>query len=109
MINTSQGTAEPLLGFDVNLTHNFVHLLTGLLGLGAAAAGAALSLTYALVLGVVYILVGIWGMLDSDPLGLFAHINPADNVLHFAIGALGLAAFAASRAVRTDTSTRSRR
>ena len=32
-LTTDQDTVESLLGFDVNLTHNLVHLATGVLGL----------------------------------------------------------------------------
>ena len=94
---TSQAHAQPLLGFDVNLTHNIVHLATGALGLVAGFALLSLARTYALVLGIVYLVVAIWGFADADPLGLFVHINPADNVLHVAIGVIGLVAATTTR------------
>lgn len=96
-LTTSQSNVESLMGFDVNLTHNIVHLATGLLGLAAGWGGMLAARTYAIVLGVVYTLVGIWGFMDSDPLGLFGNINQADNVLHLVIGIAGIAAYAMSK------------
>lgn len=103
IVDVSMETAKPLLGFDVNTFHNIVHLLTGVLGLVAGFALLTWARMYALVLGVVYLLVGIWGMVNSDPLGLFANINPADNVLHLLIGVIGLAAWAMSKSAATTT------
>ena len=42
----------------VNGWHNIVHLVTGLLGLAAVGYAAR---AYALVLGLVYVVVAIWG------------------------------------------------
>lgn len=100
VITTDQDTVDQLLGFDVNLTHNLVHLATGVLGLVAGFSMLMYARTYAIVLGVVYTALGIWGLTAGDgfdPFGLFGNIDMADNVLHLAIGVLGLGAFAASR------------
>ena len=105
--NTDQDTVRSLMGFDVNLTHNIVHLITGVLGLVAGFALLTWSRAYALVLGVVYAVLGIWGLLASgtfDPFNLFVLINPADNWLHLAIGVIGLVAFAMSKTVVTEES-----
>lgn len=99
-VTTSQDAVEPLLGFDVNLTHNFVHLATGLLGLVAGFTAVLSARLYALVLGIVYTVLGIWGMTaggDFDPFDVFVRINVADHVLHLAIGIAGLAAYVLSR------------
>lgn len=100
LVNSNQDTAEPLLGFDVNLTHNFVHLLTGIFGLVAGFSNRSLARTYAIVLGVVYTVLGVWGLAaggNFDPFDLFVRINMADHVLHLAIGLLGIGAWVASR------------
>jgi hypothetical protein len=102
MLTTSQNNADSLLGLDVNLTHNLVHLITGILGLAAGFSMIVYARSYALVLGVVYTALGVWGLFTSgtfDPFGLFVRINTADNFLHLAIGIVGLAAYAASRSV----------
>ena len=82
---------------DVNGWHNVVHLATGALGLVAAASLAA-SRLYALGLGVVYLVVGVWGFAVGDG-GVIAGlipINTADTILHLAIGAIGVGAGLAS-------------
>jgi hypothetical protein len=82
---------------DVNGWHNVVHILTGALGLLAYSAGAYASRTYALGLGIVYIVVAIWGFIvgDGDSILSIIPVNTEDNVLHALLGVLGLgAAFA---------------
>src|SRR5687767_5468645 len=46
---------------DVNGWHNVVHIVTGVLGLAAFRAGAHSARTYAMALGVVYLVVAAWG------------------------------------------------
>ncbi len=106
VINTDQDTVKSLLGFDVNLTHNLVHLATGVLGLVAGFSMLVYARTYALVLGIVYAVLGIWGLSVGDgfdPFGLLGSVNMADHFLHLAIGALGIGAYVASRAPRHET------
>jgi hypothetical protein len=103
--NTDQDVTKELLGFDVNLTHNLVHLATGVLGLIAGFTAIVYARTYALVLGIVYAALGIWGLVaggDLDPFGIFVNINMADHVLHLLIGVLGLGAWFASRATTVE-------
>jgi uncharacterized membrane protein YphA (DoxX/SURF4 family) len=75
----------------VNGWHNVVHLATGLLGLAAVGYAAR---TYALGLGVVYLIVAIWGFIigSGDSILSIIPVNSADNVLHLLLGVLGLAA-----------------
>jgi len=92
-------TTEAVLGvLDVNGWHNVVHLVTGLLGLAAAGYAAR---TYALGLGLVYVVVAIWGFAEtSNGFGVildFLPVNTEDNILHLVLGLTGLAAGAASR------------
>ncbi len=104
-VTTSQDNVEPLLGFDVNLTHNLVHLATGVLGLVAGFTALRYARTYAIALGVVYTVLGVWGLVAGDgfdPFGIFGHINMADNFLHLAIGVLGIGAYVASKADDDD-------
>lgn len=106
VITTNQNVTGSLLGLDVNLTHNFVHLASGVLGLIAGFAVLTMARTYALVLGVVYTLLAIWGIAVGngfDPLNLFVQINMADNILHLAIGGLGIGAWFASRELGRET------
>jgi Domain of unknown function (DUF4383) len=100
VLTASQDNVESLLGFDVNLTHNLVHLLTGIVGIAIGYSAIKATRTFALVFGLVYTVLGVWGLAvggDFDPLGLFGRINMADHVLHIALGVVGLAAWAMSR------------
>jgi drug/metabolite transporter (DMT)-like permease len=86
-------TSGSLLGFDVDLVHNLVHLLTGILGLAAAFTGW--SRRFNQIFGIIYLLVGIAGLIpalyfDQRLHGLM-HVNAADNVLHLVVGILAAA------------------
>ena len=92
--------SDPVFGLlAVNAWHNIVHILTGLLGLLAAGYAAR---TYALGLGLVYLLVAFLGFIEfgtgdlNDTILQFIPTNTEDNFLHLALGLLGLAAGAAS-------------
>lgn len=91
----SPGEVDSVFGIlDVNAWHNLVHIATGALGVLAYTAGARESRTYALALGAVYIVVAIWGFIvgDGDSILGFIPVNTEDNVLHTALGLLGLLA-----------------
>src|SRR5436305_11470910 len=65
---------------DVNGWHNVVHIATGVLGLATAASYAS-ARGYALGLGVVYIVVAIWGFIigDGDSILSIIPVITADN------------------------------
>ena len=91
-------TTDAVLGIlDVNGWHNVVHIVTGLLGLAAVGYAAR---AYALVLGLVYVVVAIWGFAETtNSVGVildFLPVNTEDNILHLALGLTGLAAGAAT-------------
>lgn len=87
---------DDLIVFEVNGIHNLVHIASGLLGLASfRARGSAKA--YALGFGAVYGLVTLIGFIDgNDVLGLIP-VNTADNLLHLAIAATGIAAGLVSR------------
>ena len=96
---------DAVLGIlDVNGWHNVVHIATGILGLAAAGAYAS-SRGYALGLGVVYIVVAIWGFIigDGDSILSIIPVNTEDNILHLLIGVAGIAAGMATPAVAAPT------
>jgi hypothetical protein len=99
----SPGDVDAVLGIlDVNGWHNVVHIATGALGLLSLGYAAR---TYALGLGVVYIVVAAWGFIlgnHESILGIVP-VNTEDNFLHLIIGIAGLAAYAATPVARPVT------
>jgi Domain of unknown function (DUF4383) len=92
---------DSFLGFEVNGWHNVVHLASGLLLL-AVFKNRKAAKTVALTFGLVYGLVAIIGLIDgNDVLGIIP-VNPADNILHIALAALGITAGLISRPKRED-------
>jgi uncharacterized protein DUF4383 len=79
----------------VNGWHNLFHIATGALGLFAAGYAAR---QYALGFGLLYVVLAIWGFIlgsGHNLLGIIP-VNTEDNLLHLAIGLLGLGAGAAT-------------
>jgi hypothetical protein len=75
---------DPILGlFEVDLVHNIVHLLSGVVALFMASMGESSAKTFAKVFGIVYGLVAILGFVmgAGELLGIM-QINSADNWLH---------------------------
>jgi hypothetical protein len=102
---TSSMTVGNLLGFDVDVVHNLVHLLSGIVGLIAVFTGW--SRRFNQIFGIVYLLVALAGLIPAlyfsgRLLGLM-HVNAADNVLHWVIA---LAAIAVGFFVHDYSTTR---
>jgi len=83
--------------FGVDLVHNLVHLVIGILGIVAAYTGW--SRRYNQIFGIIYLLLGIAGLIPglyfvtaghNRLLGL-TYINDADNVLHLVVGIVQIA------------------
>ena len=94
----SPGTVDDMLGiFAVNGWANVVHLTTGLLGLAAAGYAAR---TFALAVGLFYLVIAIWGFIigGGDSILSIVPVNAEDNILHLILGMAGLGAGAASTA-----------
>jgi Domain of unknown function (DUF4383) len=90
------GKVEAVLGIlDVNGWHNVVHIATGALGLLAWRYQAR---TYALGLGLVYVVVAVWGFIigSGESILSIVPVNTEDNVLHLILGIAGLGAGAVS-------------
>jgi hypothetical protein len=93
------GSTDAVLGIlEVNAWHNLVHILSGVLGLAAFASGPRASRTYALVFGIVYLIVAIWGFIIGSQESIlgFLPVNTEDSILHLILGVLGIGAYAAS-------------
>ncbi len=75
---------NPVLGiFDTNAAHNAVHLVSGILAFVFGSRSEISGKTFALILGVVYLLVTVFGFIQGSG-NLFGVIvvNTADNFLH---------------------------
>lgn len=86
-----------LLGiFQVNALHNVVHLAVGAVMIGAAVAGTRTARLTNILVGAVYLLLAVLGLVivGDNPLNVIA-LNGADNGLHAVLGVvllgLGLA------------------
>ncbi len=79
-----------LLGFDVDLVHNLIHLVTGVIGLVTVLLGGYRRFNQ--IFGIVYIILGILGLFPLYVGGRFLgimHLNAADHVLHLVLGIIG--------------------
>jgi Domain of unknown function (DUF4383) len=97
----SPGDVDDVFGIlSVNGWHNVVHLVTGALGLAALGYAAR---AYAGGLGVVYLIVAIWGFIIGNHESIlgFIPVNTEDNVLHLLLGLAGVGAYAATPADAT--------
>jgi hypothetical protein len=89
-----QLSADDVAGIIVvNGWRNVLYLVTGLLALGFAARRPRRT---AAVLGGFYLLLGLWGVAETDhDIGNILEVLPLtdeDNVFHLALGALGVVA-----------------
>ncbi len=97
------------LGFlHFTMTHNLVHIISGLalgyLGFKGSESSQRLG---AQIFGAVYGLVTVLGFLnvgDGNPLGLQLHLNTTYNIIHLVISAWGLYAGFAKKSVAATAS-----
>jgi hypothetical protein len=101
-VNTTNDHGSLLLGFiQINPAQSVIHILTGIVALGALASARAYYLkAYVQVFGVVYALVALWGIAalgsldvnaahDSVLFGLI-HVNFYTEMVHVLIAVFGL-------------------
>jgi len=82
-----ESPAELLGLFRVNVLHNVVHLLFGLVGLWAARR-VDLSKAFLVGGGLTYLALWLYGVvIDLDTDANFVSLNTADNWLHLVLGA----------------------
>jgi uncharacterized membrane protein HdeD (DUF308 family) len=89
--------APNLLGAHLTPAHNMVHIVSGVIALYFGFAGSLSGARgFCLVFGIVYLALGIFGMvLGVDP-GKIWHVGPlmlgtADHGIHLLLGAIFLA------------------
>ncbi len=76
---------DNVFGFQVNLLHNLVHLITGVIFAWAGFSAGAPTKKVNTWLGVIYLLLGIIGFFALQDL---LALNTADNWLHIVIGVI---------------------
>ncbi len=98
-VNVAANTDDIFGILGVNGWHNLVHIALGLLALAVAGSPYG-ARSYCLGIGLVYVVLAVWGFIDSDNilLGLIP-VNNEDNFLHLTLGLVGLAAGAATPSV----------
>jgi predicted membrane protein len=88
--STAASATGALLGvFPINPLHNFVHLVIGASLLYASMATAT-AIMVSRVIGIVYVVVGLLGLVSPNGFGLLP-LGGADVFLHLGTGAVLLA------------------
>ncbi len=90
---SSSMTPGSLLGMDVDVVHNIVHLATGIVALVSVFTGW--SRLFNRIFGIVYLLIGLAGLIPGLYInGMFLgmmHLNAPDHVFHLIIGVVAAA------------------
>lgn len=91
--------------FAVNLAHNLVHLVTGLIFLLIASRSVSKAPLALKVLGVIYIIIAVLGFYvgEGQLLGFIAY-NGADSWLHLVLGLVMLIAGFSAKNSSSSTS-----
>ncbi|MDX6581379.1 MAG: hypothetical protein QOI10_563 [Solirubrobacterales bacterium] len=104
--NVAANTDDVFGILGVNGWHNVVHIALGALALAVAGSPYG-ARAYCLGIGLVYVLLAVWGFIDSDNILLgIIPVNNEDNFLHLILGLVGLAAGAATPSVASRDSGR---
>jgi multisubunit Na+/H+ antiporter MnhG subunit len=92
---------EELFGMiHFDLTHNIIHLVFGALGIAAMRTDDN-AVRFAKSIGVLYVALGLLGMVSPNMFGLM-HMENAENVIHLIIGVIGLyLGFTAAQTIQT--------
>src|SRR5439155_4943271 len=78
----SQSPGGDLMGFGLNLSHNLVHILSGVLALWFGFAGETQARMFSYIFAAVYGLVAILGFIGVGFAVNLLNLNMADNWLH---------------------------
>jgi hypothetical protein len=98
----SPGEVGEMFGvFAVNGWVNVLHVLSGALGLLVAGYAAR---RYSLWLGFAYLALSLWGFAlgDGEAILGFLPVDTGSNLLHLAIGALGVGAALSTPGVKKE-------
>ncbi len=97
--------ADGLLGFNIDIVEDIVHLATGGLLTYVGFSGPDDQVrSVVMILGVVYLVVGVLGFILPELFGLLPNeLALQDNILHLALGVLALWAARGYTAPTTTT------
>lgn len=99
-----ESEARLLRIFQVNVLHNLVHLLFGVVGV-IAARTTPWARAFLLYGGIIYLVLWLYGLvIDLDTAANFVSLNEADNWLHLGLGVamVGLALALPRRRAHTN-------
>ncbi len=84
--------SNPVLGlFEVDTMHNIIHIVTGVVGIAAAASGVSYARLFLIVFGMLYAVVAVLGFaMNGDILGIIT-TNRAEDYLYTALALVSLA------------------
>ena len=95
--------------FGLLATNGWHNLLRIALGAAALVAAGSAARTYALGAGLLFIVIALWGWIDSDGILLdMVPLNDEDKVLYLLLGLTGVAAGAATEKPSTERRARPR-
>ncbi|HXV28605.1 MAG TPA: DUF4383 domain-containing protein [bacterium] len=94
------GHDHVLVVFGINMAHNIVHILTGLIAILAVLGGESYARIYCIVFGLVYGVVTVMGFINHEAIVGLLNLNMPDNLLHLAISVACLAVGLAGRSSR---------
>lgn len=83
---------------------NWAHLVLGVVGLAVALAIPPLHGSITLLVGILALAAGVWGFISPDLLGAYLE-NPADNILHLAVGAWAVMSWMQGRKMSAPNSS----
>ncbi len=81
------GHDHVLIVFGINMTHNAVHILSGVLGIAAALMSLKAAKMFCVLFGIVYGIVAVAGFMNVPQAVSLLNLNTADNFLHLGIAA----------------------
>lgn len=91
---TSTSTVASVLSIDVNLINIVVLLIGGLSATIAGYLGALSTRTSALLIGVVFVAIGVLGLISGPGTAAFGiAVSTVGSVFHMVVGMLGLLAW----------------
>lgn len=85
----SAASGEEFILWRVNGWETVLYMATGALGL-LAAARVDSARSFALVAGIVYAAIAVWGFIDGNSVASLFAVDTTDNISHAVIGGLGL-------------------